>query len=233
MFKRVSIALACSALLLAATAARADDWDKKTTLTFSQPVELPGVTLPAGTYVFKLANVPGTRSIVQVFNEDQNEIYATILAIPRVTMTPHDKPYVGFEERAAGLPMAIREWFYPGHNTGVEFVYPKARAVELAREFHEPVLAAEVKPAEEPAELAEAPVVEVTPENKEVQLAETFDYNDVPEIAEAAPATLPPPHAETTAVLPQTASPVPLIAMLGFLALVAAVGLKALVTNRG
>jgi len=229
MLKRIPLIVACSMLFLA-IGARADEWDKKTTLTFSQPVELPGVTLPAGTYVFKLANLPGTRNIVHVYNAEENQVFATIIAIPHLTLTPHEKPYIGFQERAAGAPMAIHEWFYPGHENGLEFVYPKARARELVAEFHEPVLAADVRPAQTPAELEEAPVIEITPDNKEVAVVDTFDFNDVPEIADATPVpSLSAPNSAT--VLPQTASPIPLIALAGLLSLGLAAAMKVLIRN--
>src|SRR5512132_655820 len=53
MFAAVlSVAVLC---LLAVPSSSADDWNRKTVITFSGPVEVPGVgaqTLPAGTYVF-------------------------------------------------------------------------------------------------------------------------------------------------------------------------------------
>src|SRR5277367_6204411 len=64
-----------------ASGAHADQWDKKTTLTFSQPVEIPGQILPAGTYVFKIADSPSDRHIVQIYNADGSQIIATVLAI--------------------------------------------------------------------------------------------------------------------------------------------------------
>ena len=75
----------CCALAFAAIAApsaRADEHDKLTYFTFSGPVQIPGQTLAAGTYMFKLADSPSNRHIVQVFNKDGSKLYATILAIP-------------------------------------------------------------------------------------------------------------------------------------------------------
>ena len=70
-------ALCCAAALTAmiAPGARADEWNKKTILTFSGPVQIPGATLPAGSYVFKLADIPGNRHVVQVFDKDEKKIY--------------------------------------------------------------------------------------------------------------------------------------------------------------
>src|SRR4029450_2032381 len=121
---------------------KADGWNKKTVVTFSQPVEIPGgIVLPAGTYVIKLLDSLSNRHIVQIFNQDQNHIYATILAIPNWRLDVTDKTVMTFGQRPAGEPQAIRSWFYPGDNFGQEFVYPKRRAVELAKMTNLPILA--------------------------------------------------------------------------------------------
>ena len=126
--------------------ARADEWNRKTVMTFSGPVEIPGVhlkgwaVLPAGTYVFKIMDSQSDRHIVQIFNQDETQCYATILSIPNYRLHATGKTVVTFRERPAGEPEAIRAWFYPGENFGEEFVYPKARAVQLAVEGNTPVL---------------------------------------------------------------------------------------------
>jgi hypothetical protein len=122
----------CAAVLCAAivTAARADNWDKKTIVTFSDSVEIPGQVLPAGTYVFKLANSTSDRHIVQIWNGDETQILATILAIPNYRLDPSDGTIFEFDERPGDSPMALHSWFYPGDNTGQEFVYPRYRLTE-------------------------------------------------------------------------------------------------------
>jgi len=222
----------CLALTGAAfsPAAKADDWNRKTVLTFSAPVEIPGVhlkgwgVLPAGTYVFKILDSQSDRHIVQIFNADETQVVATILAIPNYRLRPTDKTVVTFRERPAGEPEAIRAWFYPGRNWGEEFVYPKARAVQLAKETNTPVLftAAEIplevaepiKKADEPVvvQLKQAPVMAIKPTGEEVELAQVV-----------APLPADEPVAQT---LPATASTLPLIALLGLLALGAAFVLR-------
>jgi len=128
-------------MVLAAPGVRADEWDKKTILTFSGPVQIPGATLPAGSYVFKLADLNGNRHVVQVFDKDEKRIVSTILAIPNDRLEPADDPLVLFAERPAGSPQAVKVWFYPGDRIGNEFVYPKSMAMKIAKANHQSVLA--------------------------------------------------------------------------------------------
>ena len=118
-----------------APVASADAWNRKTVITFSGPVEIPGVhlagwgILPAGTYVFKVMDSQSDRHIVQISNKEGTKVYATILAIPNFRLKATDKTVITFRERPAGQPEALRAWFYPGRNWGEEFVYPKAKAL--------------------------------------------------------------------------------------------------------
>src|SRR5262245_6174479 len=148
-FKVVATIFCLSLAALAFSASvNADAWNKKTVVTFSQPVEIPGgKVLPAGAYVFKLMDSASNRHIVQIFNEDQNHIYATVLAIPNYRLQVTDETVITFVERPAGEPQAIKAWFYPGDNFGQEFVYPKSRTVELAKQTTTPVPAAPSEPA--------------------------------------------------------------------------------------
>jgi hypothetical protein len=222
---------------VATPTARADDWNNKTVVTFNGPVEIPGVhltgwgVLPAGTYVFKLLDSQSDRHIVQIFDKDGIKVLATILAIPNYRLKATDKTVITFRERPAGEPEALRAWFFPGKNWGDEFVYPKAKAIELAKQTNTPVL---FTPADVPAEVAEpiqstdhpvvltlrqVPVMAFQPSGQEVELAQvvTPPPTDTPaatEVPTAAPASL-----------PATASQLPLTVLLGLFALGAAIAL--------
>src|ERR1044071_9424907 len=129
--------------MMFSSTASAQRYDKKTTVMFSGPVEIPGPSaqvLPSGTYVFRLLDSLSDRNVVQIFNKDESHLYATILAIPNFRLKATDKTVMTFGERAAGQPQAIRAWFYPGENSGQEFVYPKSKAVELVKSSNIPVL---------------------------------------------------------------------------------------------
>jgi hypothetical protein len=207
----------------------ADDWNRKTVITFSGPVEIPGVhltgfgILPAGTYVFKILDSLSDRHIVQIFSQDEKTVYATILAIPNYRLKATDKTVITFRERAAGEPEALRAWFYPGRNWGEEFVYPKARAMELAKVTKTPVLFTPVELAVEVAEpikadapvvveLRRAPIMAIQPTGEEVQLAAVVTPPPAQVEAAAAPAVM-------EQSLPSTASPMPLTALFGLISL--------------
>src|SRR5438477_5220759 len=183
--------LCCMALASAlfAPSAKADEWNRKTTITFTGPLGIPGVHLagwgvcPAGTYVFKILDTLSDRHIVQIFNQDETTVYATILAIPNYRLKATDKTVMTFRERPAGEPEALRAWFSPGTNWGEEFVYPKAKAIVLAKATNTPVLFTPVEIALEVAEpvkladeavvveLKRAPIMAIKRTGDEVQLA--------------------------------------------------------------
>jgi hypothetical protein len=212
---RIGATIFCVSVMALAflPSAKADEWNRKTTVTFSGPVEVPGVgaqVLPAGTYVFKIVDSAADRHIVQIFNQAEDHVYTTILAIPNYRLQPTDKTVMTFKERAEGQPEAIRAWFYPGHQWGEEFVYPKSRAVELAKLTNEPVLEMTVEPAANvpPVEaLKELPIKAVKPSGEEVAVAEVVE----------------PPPAQTNLAaaepLPHTASTLPLVGLVGLLSL--------------
>ena len=198
-FKVVAMGLAlCLLVVGVSTGAQADEWNKKTIVTFSQPVEVPGVgaqVLPAGTYVFRLVESSSNRNIVRILSADEKHIFTTILAIPNFRLHSTDKTVMTFRERAAGQPEAIRAWFYPNDNFGQEFVYPKFRAIELAKATGEPVLA---------MPLVGEPTVEAL---------KAVEVEAVTPAGEVVPAS----QFVETASLPQTASFLPLVGVLGLL----------------
>ncbi len=211
--------------------ARADVWNQKTVFTFSQPVEIPGRVLPAGTYVFKLADSMADRNIVEVFNKDENHLYGIFLAIPDYHLKPADKPIITFTERAAGAPQAVKAWFYPGENYGHDFVYPRMKAMELAKSSGGPVpsmpdtmasnTTKATKSMTEPHVMAmkKAPLTAAQPNQQEEQIARAFT-------PPPAAATSPEPTPSSTKELPTTASSFPLIGLVGLLSLGIAASLR-------
>ena len=117
-----AILAVCSVSVVLPRTTAADELDKRTTLTFDKTVEIPGKVLPAGTYVFQLADSLGSRHIVRVFTED-GRILATVLTIPTRRLTTADDTRITFDEQRAGAAHPIKEWFYPGDLGGEEFIY--------------------------------------------------------------------------------------------------------------
>ena len=216
--KRILLAVASLGLLGIALApnARADAWNKKTVLTVNETIQVPNTVLSPGTYVMRLLDSPSDRHIVQIFNADETEVLTTILAIPNWRLKPTEGSVFTFWEMPPGQPRALRAWFYPGDNFGQEFAYPKTKAVSIAAVAHAEVPTTE---AERPAEMATAPIAEVTEEGKEEPIAEVTQ----PVAPALAPAPAPVEVAETPVApapeLPKTASPYPLIGLVGLFSL--------------
>jgi hypothetical protein len=210
--KHLVLLAACAGFVAAtlAPSARADEWNKRTIITVSEPIQVPHMTLPAGTYVFKLLDSPSNRDIVQIFNKEETHLYTTILAIPNYRLEPSGKTVLTFWETPPGQPKALRAWFYPGDLYGQEFAYPKSTATQIAAVSHAPVPTTE---AEKPAELSQAPVTTTQPP-AEVAQNTPPPAPEQPAVEQPAPAPEPAP-APAPQELPKTASPLPLLGLLG------------------
>jgi len=194
---------------------------RKMRVKFSAPVEIPApntdasvMTLPAGTYIFKLLRSESNRNIVQVLNEREDKVYSTILAVPDYRLNASSKTVMYFSERGgAGSPSAIKSWFYPGDNSGSRFVYPKARAQAIAAAENVPIPSfSEAKPITQ--ESIAVPVQVQTPAKQEVPyVAANLQQTDV---ADKAGTDGEPVQA---AALPKTASPIYAYAVAGLLLL--------------
>ena len=211
---RRSVSRVVAAALVAVMApalANAQTYDKLAYLTFNRPVQIPGVTLHAGTYSFRLANPATSRNVLQVLSNDGAFVYATFHTMPdsRTVVTP--EPVVSFLETPAGVPVAVKSLFYGGEHNGYEFMYPKG----------EPILTAEVRP-QPPityTRIPAAPAPAVAPvEKPEFEIfVEPLEYTPAPE-------SLPPPLEE----IPRTASPLPLMGVGGLTSLLLGLGVGVL-----
>jgi hypothetical protein len=194
--------------------ATTDTYDKLAYLTFTAPVQIPGVTLHAGTYGFRLANPGTSRNVLQVVSGDGGIVYATFHTLPdmRTVVTPD--PVVTFRETPARVPAAVKSLFYGGEHRGYEFVYPKGG----------PIMTAAVRP-QPPITYAPIPAAPAPVEKREIEVfVEPMEYRPA-----EAPAEAPLPTAELPAEeLPRTASPLPLVAFGGLTSLLAGLGLGVL-----
>jgi hypothetical protein len=246
---------------------QADEWDKKTTITIDEALQLPNMTLPAGTYVIRLADLSGqNRHVVQFFDKDEKSLVTTILAIPNERLEPTGKSVFAFWETPVGAPKALRAWFYPGDNFGQEFAYPKTEADRIsARNNNAKVPVGTLSPQEQASNQnkslssrTETPISDnrnrttdsdqvksvttappPTPPANNTELAQQNPA--APTQATPVPATPQQPPAAGNAAanqanppesLPKTASELPLLAVLGLLA-VGAAYLMSVVSSRG
>ncbi len=206
--------------------AMADEWNQRTIFTFSGPVEIPGQVLSAGTYVFKLADSTSNRNIIQVFSKNEKHLYGTFLAIPDARLQPAGKPIITFDETPAGSPEAVRAWFYPGDNYGHQFVYPKPKAVALAKANNTPVPS---MPAEFAANTTEPAASVKTPQvvaMRQARLKAQMPTEEELEIGEVFAQASPSDQPQLPAELPKTGSSLPMIGLAGLLSLAAALGLR-------
>jgi hypothetical protein len=135
--RRISTIVAAGAMTLllglpAGIAAQMPDTHDRTIMTFSAPVELPGMRLEAGTYVWKLADT-ASRNVIQVFTQDEKEILGQWLFIPAERREVTGETVVTFRETSAGSTPAVQYWFYPGESIGKEFIYPRDQALRIAQ----------------------------------------------------------------------------------------------------
>ena len=221
-------ALAATGLGLIGTSfvpkAHADEWDKRTIVTVNQPIIAGDKVLEPGTYVWRLMDSDSNRHVVMIYDKDQQHLEETILAIPNYRLQPTGHTQFAFWETPAGVPKAVRAWFYPGDNFGQEFTYPKKLVAQLASAAPVPVPTnyreTEPTPAPEPTA---APAPAPAPEPA----------------AEPAPAPAPQDNSNTTVApvqqtpqaLPHTASFNPLVGLLGLTSLSLA-GLLGLATRK-
>jgi hypothetical protein len=240
MYKVQLLTAVCTAVIglsVVAPTAKADQHDKKTVVTITEPLEVPGAVLQPGKYVFKLVELSNDRHTVYIKNERENHTYATIFAVPNYKVRQTGKTVLTFWETPAGQPKALRAWFYPGDYYGQEFLYPKTRVTQINQVASQqvPEAPADIQP---PAE-QEPTVAENTPPPAPAEVAATPAPEPAPapapEAVAAAPAPQPAPApvviAENTpppapAEIPHTASDRPLFALFGLGLVALAAGIR-------
>jgi hypothetical protein len=128
-------------LTMSATPASAQPLDSRTEFTFNSPVEMPGVTLPPGTYIFRFIDATTGKKVMQVQAKDaSSKNYGMFMTISAQRPRASDDAELRFLETPAGQPAAVKTWWYPGNTIGREFIYPKSQARRLAQATNAPVL---------------------------------------------------------------------------------------------
>ncbi len=226
---------------------QADTWDRKPTLTVTEPPQVPSgctpghtVTLQPCEYVVVLADSLSDRHIVRIYNKDRIHVMTTILAMPDDRLKPPGETVFQYWKVPAGQPPVLRAWFHPGGNLGQEFAYSKQTAVQFAAfvKARVPVIEVETRRVEE---LKTVPVVAVDESGKTADLMATLPVR-APDAAlertlQAAPQAAPvQPHPADRAVyvetfapmqtLPHTAGATPLLGLAGLVSMALSAALR-------
>jgi LPXTG-motif cell wall-anchored protein len=161
-------------------------------------MQIEGVLLQPGTYVFKLMDSMADRHVVRIMNEDETKVIATIVGMPHYEFEPPNKTQMDFWEAQSVTPPAVKTWQYPGEMFGLAFKQPPAKAAAAP-----PAVAAVVPPPAPPA-VAPPPVTPPPP--------------PAPQVTPPPPAPAPAPEAPAPppVELPRTASSLPFLSLLGF-----------------
>jgi hypothetical protein len=209
MFKLSLLSVVVAALMAVAPApviGATETFDKLAYLTFNGPVQIPGATLSAGTYRFRLTNPETSRNVLQVLSNDGAIVYAMFHTIPDLRATMTDEATVTFRETPTGVPPAVRSLFYGGEYHGYEFVYPKGgpNMIPVPVPLPEITYTSTPAPAATPEPVVEPAIEPLPPAEPAAELT-------------AEPAAAP--------ELPRTASPLPFLAMGGLTSLLLGLGL--------
>jgi len=247
MMSRIVVSTTLAALTFGMSgAAQGPPADYRTIFTFSGSVTLPGVTLPAGKYLFRLADPNGSRKVISILSEDGLTPLAMLHTIPsRLPEAPREAE-IRFMETPAELPPAIKTWWYPGNSIGYEFIYPRQQAMQLAEVSPDPVLTTVAETRDlETAELARisrsgAPAAVVVVEDPapvaatgRVQRGEVASGDGTTAASSSTTAASQDTRADGRAArntartaLPQTASSLPTVTLFGALAMLTGIGLS-------
>ena len=248
MLSKTLITSACAAAILtmmsAGPAFAQGPIDSRTEFTFNQPVELPGVTLPPGTYTFRFADATTGRQVMLVQAKDaSNKTYGLFMTISAHRPKASDNAELRFLETPAGKPTAVKTWWYPGNSMGREFIYPKSQALRLARATNQTVLTTQADNATKD-EMKTAELAYVSPSGEETPLT---DEQLVEAAANTAPVGAtgtartdtsgqrpaatsgnqePRQVASARTSLPRTSTALPFAGLLGVMSLLGAVALR-------
>lgn len=239
----IATAMAVTALVSLApnVAAQQPDTRDRTIMTFSGPIELPGMRLDAGKYVFRVAD-NATRNVVQVLSEDEQKMLGQWLFVSAERPEVTEDTVVTFRETDAAATPAVQFWYYPGEKIGKEFIYPKDQAQRIAARTGATVQTEE-GPVTAPATARTAPAASTPPAAQQPAPEQRTARADAPAPQERATPEPTPAARDNSDVrlestvaqnepverteLPQTASPFPLLGLIGVLSLLGAAGLRA------
>ena len=233
--KRVITTAFAAAILTTISAAQtaAQTPNYRTEFTFNQSVEVPGATLPPGTYTFRIMRSESTRHVMEVTAKDStNKNYGHFITISAERPKPSQEAELRFLETPAGQPTAVKTWWYPGERTGREFIYPREQARRLAQKTNQPVLTTRDESASS-AQSSSADLAYVSPSGEVTNLTDEQLVSaaaNTPPVGASAPGRAPAQEGTTAANtrtrLPKTATPIAGIGLMGLISLLGAAAVK-------
>jgi hypothetical protein len=243
---RTILGLSLGVTLYASTA-QAQPEDKRTYFTFSSAIALPGVTLPAGRYIFHIVDTTTSRKVIQVLSDDGKKPYAMMNTIPDSRREPAKDATVAFYETARGTPAAVKSWWYPGERDGYQFIYARTQAKQIAQKTGKPVLTTKTEDAKSATTFVDAagkdvdaaapdqaaasgftdPAANATVFNRNTPAVTEGENRTPPQVAQNQPNPVPTQSSRVARnELPKTASNLPLVGLIGMLSALAFVTLR-------
>jgi hypothetical protein len=151
-FSIVALMLAASLMALPLSpATNADEWDKKTIVTFDQDVEIPGQVLPAGTYVFKLFRSSSNRNIVQIWTAHESYLLSTLMTVGDSYPNPSGEAHFVLDMRGTdeGYPPVVTSWFFGGGDEGRDFIYSGYSTTRVAADQYNTTYPSDTAPPQQ------------------------------------------------------------------------------------
>ncbi|MGA8036649.1 MAG: hypothetical protein WA823_18855 [Candidatus Acidiferrales bacterium] len=191
----------------------ADDPEKKAVVAVQSPMEIPGTVLQPGSYVFKQSGAHAGWVIVQIYDQRESTLVTTVLAYPNPKLTSNSETVMTYS--APGSSGQVLEAVtFPGDAMPDQFAYPAAEADRIGAANRLRIPTTGTNDAY-PSSLPEAAASWSAPLSNSVRSTP---------IQTAA--------ASTDTSLPQTASSLPLVGLIGVFALAAIFALRKLGTAK-
>jgi hypothetical protein len=219
-----TICLAAASVVSPTT--RADDSGRQATVTIQSPEQVPGSVLPAGTYVFKQTGMQSGWFIVQIYNNDGSALVTTVLAYPNPKVASNGLNFVTYPANGSGSIPAMEGVVFAGDSTVEQFAYPKTAADQIGEANHTRIPTTGTDDAY-PSALPDA----ATSWSAPVMNNSRADNTSSSSASSSAAPVMEQTSAQTSLPaqqqsLPATASPLPLIALVGLFSIVGIVILR-------
>jgi hypothetical protein len=203
------LGIVCLVTSMAAPVTRADDSVKQATVTIQSPEQVPGSVLPAGTYVFKQTGMQSGWAIVQIYSKDGSALVTTILAYPNAQVLSNGQNFVVYPVTGSGSVPAMEGIVFAGDSTVQQFAYPEATADQIGAANHLRI----------PTTGTDDAYPSALPDAASSWSAPVTSRSDGAMTAQSTAMA----RQET---LPQTASPLPLVALIGLFSIIGIVILR-------